>query len=107
MFEEEYRRAAKLPEFSSLFKEVDLTSEAEDVHDGYFSIDKNKRWTDTADNNQANRYSAERAYHLIMQAKEKLLGFETRLKLIFSHSAMKEGWHNPNIFQISALLELA
>src|SRR3546814_7007715 len=80
MFEEEYRRAAKLPEFSSLFKEVDLTSEAEDVHDGYFSIDKNKRWTDTADNNQANRDSAERAYNLIMKDKEKLLGFETKLK---------------------------
>jgi type III restriction enzyme len=48
-FEEEYRRAAKLPEFVSLFKEVDLTSEAEDVHDGYFSIDKARRWIDTAD----------------------------------------------------------
>src|SRR3546814_15836283 len=84
MFEEEYRRAAKLPEFSSLFKEVDLTSEAEDVHDGYFSIDKNKRWTDTADNNQANSDSAERAYNLIMKDKEKLLGFETKLQLIFS-----------------------
>ncbi|AMK26326.1 type III restriction enzyme, res subunit (plasmid) [Sphingobium sp. TKS] len=106
MFEEEYRRAAKLPEFSSLFKEVDLTSEAEDVHDGYFSIDKNKRWTDTADNNQANRDSAERAYNLIMKDKEKLLGFETKLKFIFSHSALKEGWDNPNVFQICALREI-
>src|SRR3546814_18711496 len=65
MFEEEYRRAAKLPEFSSLFKEVDLTSEAEDVHDGYFSIDQNKRWTDTADKNKATRNSATRAYNII------------------------------------------
>ena len=106
MFEEEYRRAAKLPEFSSLFKEVDLTSEAEEVHDGYFSIDKNKRWTDTAENNQTNRDSAERAYNLIMKDKEKLLSFDTKLKFIFSHSALKEGWDNPNVFQICALREM-
>lgn len=105
-FEEEYRRAAKLPEFSSLFKEVDLTSEAEEVHDGYFSIDKNKRWTDTAENNQTHRDSAERAYNLIMKDKEKLLSFDTKLKFIFSHSALKEGWDNPNVFQICALREM-
>ena len=106
IFEEEYRRAAKLPEFSSLFKEVDLTSEAEEVHDGYFSIDKSRRWTDTADNNQANRDNAERAYNLIMKDKEKLLSFDTKLKFIFSHSALKEGWDNPNVFQICALREI-
>ena len=106
IFEEEYRRAAKLPEFVSLFKEVDLTSEAEEVHDGYFSIDKARRWTDTADNNQAARDNAERAYNLIMKDKEKLLGFETKLKFIFSHSALKEGWDNPNVFQICALREI-
>ena len=106
IFEEEYRRAAKLPEFVSLFKEVDLTSEAEEVHDGYFSIDKSRRWIDTADNNQVNRGNAERAYSLIMKDKEKLLGFETKLKFIFSHSALKEGWDNPNVFQICALREM-
>jgi type III restriction enzyme len=106
IFEEEYRRAAKLPEFSSLFKEVDLTSLAEEVHDGYFSIDKARRWTDTADNNQAGRDNAERAYSLIMKDKEKLLSFDTKLKFIFSHSALKEGWDNPNVFQICALREM-
>ena len=106
IFEEEYRRAAKLPEFSSLFKEVDLISEAEEVHDGYFSIDKARRWTDTADNNQTNRDNAERAYNLIMKDKEKLLSFDTKLKFIFSHSALKEGWDNPNVFQICALREI-
>ena len=106
MFEEEYRRAAKLPEFVSLFQEVDLTSAAEEVHDGYFSIDKARRWTDTADNNQASRDNAERAYSLIMKDKEKLLSFETKLKFIFSHSALKEGWDNPNVFQICALREI-
>ncbi len=106
IFEEEYRRAAKLPEFVSLFKEVDLTSEAPEVHEGYFSIDKNKRWTDTAENNQANRDNAERAYNLIMKDKEKLLNFDTKLKFIFSHSALKEGWDNPNVFQICSLREM-
>src|ERR1700730_18451570 len=106
IFEEEYRRAAKLPEFVSLFKEVDLTSGAEAVHDGYFSIDKTRRWTDTADNTQASRDNAERAYSLIMKDKEKLLSFETKLKFIFSHSALKEGWDNPNVFQICALREM-
>jgi type III restriction enzyme len=106
MFEEEYRRAAKLPEFSSLFAEVDVSSEAEEVHDGYFSIDKKGKWTDTAENNQTNRDNAERAYNLIMKEKEKLLGFETKLKFIFSHSALKEGWDNPNVFQICALREI-
>ena len=106
IFEEEYRRAAKLPEFVSLFKEVDLTSEAEEVHDGYFSIDKARRWIDTADNNQAARDNAERAYNLIMKDKEKLLSFDTKLKFIFSHSALKEGWDNPNVFQICALREM-
>lgn len=106
LFEEEYARAAKLPEFVSLFKEVDVTSGAAEVHDGYFSIDKNKRWTDTAENNQANRDSAERAYNLIMREKEKLLSFGTKLKFIFSHSALREGWDNPNVFQICTLREI-
>lgn len=106
IFEEEYRRAAKLPEFVSLFKEVDVISDAAEVHDGYFSIDKNKRWTDTAENTQANRDSAERAYNLIMREKEKLLSFGTKLKFIFSHSALREGWDNPNVFQICTLREI-
>lgn len=106
IFEEEYRRAAKLPDFASLFAEVDVTSEAEEVHDGYFSIDKNKRWTDTAESNQSGRDSAERAYNLIMKDKEKLLSFDTKLKFIFSHSALREGWDNPNVFQICALREI-
>ncbi len=106
MFEEEYRRAAKLPDYATLFKEVDLTAAPEQVHNGYFSIDKQGGWTDTAENNQANRDNAERAYNLIMKEKEKLLGFETPLKFIFSHSALKEGWDNPNVFQICALRDI-
>jgi type III restriction enzyme len=76
------------------------------VHDGYFSIDKKGGWTDTAENNQANRDNAERAYNLIMKDKEKLLSFETPLKFIFSHSALREGWDNPNVFQICTLRDI-
>ena len=106
IFEEEYRRAAKLPEYNTLFQEVDLSSTAEEVHNGYFSIDKKGGWTDTDENNQSSRENAERAYNLIMKEKEKLLGFETPLKFIFSHSALKEGWDNPNVFQICTLRDI-
>ena len=106
IFEEEYRRAAKLPEYTTLFQDVDLSRAAEEVHNGYFSIDKKGGWTDTAENNQGNRDNAERAYNLIMKEKEKLLSFETPLKFIFSHSALREGWDNPNVFQICALREM-
>lgn len=106
MFEEEYRKAAAKPKYNTLFKEVDLQSDATEVHDGYFSIDKKGTWTDTAENNQGNRDNAERAYSLIMRDKEKLLSFETKLKFIFSHSALREGWDNPNVFQICAIREM-
>ena len=78
IFEKEYRRIAKHPDYDTLFKEVDVATAAEDVHNGYFSIDKKGRWTDTAENNQANRDNAEQAYKLIMRQKEKLLSLDTR-----------------------------
>lgn len=106
IFEEEYRRAAKLPAYQSLFAEIDLASAAEKVHNGYFSIDRRGGWTDTSEGNAGSRENAERAYSLIMKEKEKLLGFETPLKFIFSHSALKEGWDNPNVFQICTLRDI-
>ena len=106
MFEEEYRKAAKLAKYNTLFKEVDLDSDATEVHNGYFSIDKKEKWTETSENNQANRDNAERAYSLIMRDKEKLLSFDSKLKFIFSHSALREGWDNPNVFQICALRDI-
>jgi type III restriction enzyme len=107
MFEEEYRKAAAKAKYRTLFKDVDLESDATEVHNGYFSIDKKGTWTDTAENNQNNRENAERAYNLIMKDKEKLLSFESKLKFIFSHSALREGWDNPNVFQICALREMS
>ena len=106
IFEEEYRRAAHLPEYRDLFDGVDLERQVERVHDGYFSIDRKGGWTDTDDRTQAGRESAERAYDLIMRDKERLLSLETPLAFIFSHSALREGWDNPNVFQICALREM-
>ncbi|MDZ4198907.1 MAG: DEAD/DEAH box helicase family protein, partial [Kiritimatiellia bacterium] len=112
IFEEEYRRAANLPNYRTLFKEVDLSRAPEEVHEGYFSIDRRGGWTEPElDNvgdlkNQKSREDAERAYNLIMKDKERLLSFETPLKFIFSHSALREGWDNPNVFQICALRDI-
>ena len=106
IFEEEYQRAARLPEYNTLFNEVDLTRAVEEVHNGYFSIDRKGGWTDTEENNQSNRDNAERAYNLIMKEKEKLLSFEAPLKFIFSHSALREGWDSPNVFQICTLRDI-
>jgi type III restriction enzyme len=106
IFEEEYRRAAKLPAYQSLFAEIDLASAAEEVHNGYFSIDKKGSWSDTSETNAGGRENAERAYSLIMKKKEELLDLKTPLKFIFSHSALKEGWDNPNVFQICTLREI-
>ena len=110
IFEEEYRRAAKLPEYNTLFKEVDLTHAAEEVHNGYFSIDKKKVGTKTVEmmrDTRGDTKADDDTYSLIMRDKEKLLALETPLKFIFSHSALREGWDNPNVFQICALREMA
>lgn len=111
-FEEEYRKVAARPKYRSLFQGIDLKSDVAEVHDGYFSIDKKGTWTETEVNdkgelrNQSSRDNAERAYSLIMRDKEKLLSFETKLKFIFSHSALREGWDNPNVFQICAIRDI-
>ena len=110
IFEEEYRRLAKHPDYQVLFKEVDVTTAAEDVHNGYFSIDKKKVGTKTVEvfkDTKGTTAADDDTYSLIMRDKEKLLSFETPLKFIFSHSALREGWDNPNVFQICALREMS
>ena len=109
IFEEEYRRLAKHPDYQTLFKEVDLTTAVEDVHNGYFSIDKKKVGAKTVEvfkDTKGTTQADDDTYGLIMRDKEMLLSFETPLKFIFSHSALREGWDNPNVFQICALREM-
>jgi len=109
IFEEEYQKIIKKPKYKTLFENVDTESLAEEVHNGYFAIDKKK---DTSGQNILKESTGEgktisdgSAYNLIMKDKEKLLSFDSRLKFIFSHSALKEGWDNPNVFQICTLNE--
>ncbi len=106
IFEEEYARMGQNSDYQPLFQGMDVVSEAGQVHAGYFSIDKKGMWQDTAENTVGNRANAERAYHLIMRDKERLLSFETKLKFIFSHSALREGWDNPNVFQICSFRDM-
>ena len=92
--------------FRSLFEDIDVDVPVEQVHAGYFSGDKkggnsDRKWKDTNGTTAVD----ESAYNLIMRDKEKLLSFDSKLRFIFSHSALREGWDNPNVFQICTLNE--
>ena len=114
MFEEEYDRAIRKPKYSQLFEGADLDTAAQGVHNGYFAIDKKKDSSGKEmlkeskigkDGKAASSESDGSAYNTIMKDKEWLLSFDCKLKFIFSHSALKEGWDNPNVFQICTLNE--
>lgn len=112
MFEDEYKRAIKKPKYDTLFEGVDRETSAEGVHDGYFAIDKKKVNGQAVEMYKESRGEGktaadESAYNTIMKNKEWLLSFECPLKFIFSHSALREGWDNPNVFQICTLNETA
>jgi type III restriction enzyme len=76
--------------------------EAAAVHKGYFSQDRKGNLQNTTGETQAD----EGAYDLIMKDKERLLSFEEPVECIWSHSALKEGWDNPNVFQICVLRDM-
>lgn len=109
MFEEEYAQAIKKPKYADLFKGVDLETAAQGVHDGYFAQDRKKDARGEARLKESwgdgKTAADESAYQLIMRDKERLLSFDSKLKFIFSHSALREGWDNPNVFQICTLNE--
>ncbi|MYV40864.1 DEAD/DEAH box helicase family protein [Streptomyces sp. SID1328] len=106
IFEKEYQDLKKHQKYATLLGDVDLSSEAQDVHNGYFAQDKKGTWKDVSEGTGQDGADAERAYDLIMKDKERLLSLETPLKFIFSHSALREGWDNPNVFQICSLREM-
>ncbi|WEV71997.1 DEAD/DEAH box helicase family protein [Bifidobacterium sp. ESL0790] len=78
-------------------------ADAGDVHKGYFSIDKNGHSVDTKTKGKEQVGDDESDYDLILRDKERLLSFDEPTRFIFSHSALREGWDNPNIFQICTL----
>lgn len=95
-FEEVYQEFMAKP----AFKELDKFP-VKEVHNGYFSMDTKGRIKDTSGETKAD----DDTYSLIMKDKEKLLGLDNSLRFIFSHSALREGWDNPNVFQICTLNE--
>ena len=102
MFEQAYRELIQKPKYHSLVENLGPHTDAEQVHNGYFAIDKR---TKTFKDSSGQTLDDEDAYNLIMTEKEKLLSFDSRLRFIFSHSALREGWDNPNVFQICTLNE--
>ncbi len=107
IFEQQYREIAAKPEFHTLLGGVAAPESVGDSHGGYFSQDKSGTYIDTNESNKGGREAAAEAYTLIMRDKERLLALETPLRFIFSHSALREGWDNPNVFQICSLREMA
>ena len=76
-----------------------------EVHKGYFSIDKKGHAVDSKVKRGSEDSDDESAYELILRNKERLLSFDEPTRFIFSHSALREGWDNPNVFQICTLKE--
>ena len=104
MFEEEY--SALLSESLALFEpdyRAYLSRDAAPrIHAGYFSIDKKGHAVNSKEKKDQGSDDIS-AYDLIMKDKERLLSFEEPVRFIFSHSALREGWDNPNVFQICSL----
>ena len=81
-----------------------ICSDASKVHNGYFSIDKKTGHSINSELKRGLEFSDDiSAYDLILKNKERLLSFEEPTRFIFSHSALREGWDNPNVFQICTL----
>jgi len=109
MFEEEYKQVVgnlqlTFDDGGGYLQYLDGVTAGE-THAGYFSIDKkNRRMIDSKLGNRKERTSDDAdAYDLIMKNKERLLDRREPVRFIFSHSALREGWDNPNVFQICTL----
>ncbi len=99
-FEEIYARFSELPEFAGVY-----ALEPKQVHNGYFARDKQalSPYSETTFKTKSGAEGG--AFELIMRDKERLLDVDEPLRFIFSHSALREGWDNPNVFQICTLAE--
>ena len=104
IFEEEYKGVinTELTLYDKEYNDYVCRYSAEEVHRGYFSIDNNNRVKDSF-NRKTGLSDDISAYDLILRNKERLLSFEEPTRFIFSHSALREGWDNPNVFQICML----
>jgi len=100
-FEDAYTSTSNKPMYRGL-----IPHGAEEVHDGYFSADKKKGKIVELLDTSGGTAKDDETYELIMRDKERLLSADVPLRFIFSHSALKEGWDNPNVFQICTLREM-
>lgn len=102
-FEEVYEKIAAKPKYAGVMDGL----RADEVHNGYFAADKNGNWKDSKDTQGEGGKTKDDdgAYGLIMRDKERLLDMNEPLRFIFSHSALREGWDNPNVFNICTLNE--
>jgi type III restriction enzyme len=107
IFEKEYERIASEPQFNTLLGNHAADQVARKAHQGYFSVDRRKGGAevlvDTRETTDKGRQQAGLAYEQIMRDKVGLTTPGTPLRFIFSHSALQEGWDNPNVFQICVL----
>ena len=106
IFEQEYTN--KLNEYMKKHSETPYVKylksiDVKDTHKGYFSIDKKGHITNSKIKRGIDESDDISAYDLILKNKERLISFEEPTRFIFSHSALREGWDNPNIFQICTL----
>ena len=108
MFEQEYISVLNdyITMFDTPYQEYlrSTCSEVSRVHNGYFSIDKKTGRSINSELKRGSEFSDDiSAYDLILKNKERLLSFDEPTRFIFSHSALREGWDNPNVFQICTL----
>ena len=106
IFEEEYARI--INDYYHIWVEEDYQKylrqfTPQEVHKGYFSIDKKGRTVNSHVGRGTDISDDISAYDLILKNKERLLSFDEPTRFIFSHSALREGWDNPNVFQICTL----
>ena len=114
IFEEEYAAAVAARVAAPTFDDERDSSyldylrrfDASEVHRGYFSVDKKGRAVNSKVARGGEGSDDESAYDLILRNKERLLSFDEPCRFIFSHSALAEGWDNPNVFQICMLREV-
>lgn len=99
IFEKEYSEIISDSHYQDLNPEYLDVNNIKKFHQGYFSKDKKELYVDTRGNGTKDITT----YDLIMKKKEELLNLNNPVRFIFSHTALKEGWDNPNVFQICTL----
>ena len=105
IFEQEYIDILNeyLTLFNTPYEQYLRSIDVHITHAGYFSIDKKGHKVDSSLKRGSDESDDISAYDLILKDKERLLSFESPVRFIFSHSALREGWDNPNVFQICTL----